>query len=676
MRIALAVASATLLIAQPAVARGFDPVALVDPFVGTAGDHGQLSPAAVGPYGMVQLGPDTVPRQHNGYNFTAPELSGFSHTRAVGVGCGGAGGDLHVSVGYAGEGPRWRIDKASERAGPGWYRVRFGSGIVADLAAIGQGGVARFTVPRAGTVRVVVDLAHAYSVRHSAVWESRNASALAGRMSAGTVCDKGVYHLSFASRLTLNDRPVMVQPTRLPGGRVAFDLPVGAGDAVTLRSALSVVDTASARRTLDAVIGNRGVAAVRALSAAAWRRELSRVRVEGEGERERLLYTHLFRVLQTPVRIDDADGRYRRSDGTLRAVPRGHGRYAGWAIWDNYRTQLPLLALLDPVRAQDIAASLAELYSAGKTQWSTATEPFITVRTEHAGVALLDFRRKGIAGWDARTVLPLMAREIADLPRATPDQRIETAYDSWAVAELARDLGDAATERRFRADALDYRAMWLATFRDLGADADTVKARGLYQGTLWQYRWAPVFDLDWLVRTALGRARALVELDRFFAGGLFNMTNQPDVHVPFLYAYLGAPDRTAALVDVILHRPTDHWYTNEGKRPSPWRGRAFALDPAGYADGMDDDAGGMAAWYVWASLGLYPLVPGEPLYVLTTPSFARIRITPAGAPTVEIRRVAAPAWRARWNGAALAEPRLPHELWRRGGMLEIAAPKN
>ena len=49
--------------------------------------------------------------------------------------------------------------------------------------------------------------------------------------------------------------------------------------------------------------------AFHAASRAAWSTELNRVRVTGDGERERLLYTHLFRVMQTPVRIDDVNGR-------------------------------------------------------------------------------------------------------------------------------------------------------------------------------------------------------------------------------------------------------------------------------------------------------------------------------------------------------------------------------
>jgi predicted alpha-1,2-mannosidase len=665
-----------LLLSSTAAAaqRTAEPVDLVDPFVGTSGDHGQLTPAATGPYGMVQLSPDTRPAVHAGYDFAATQLTGFSHTRAVGVGCGGGGGDLHVAVGYVGDAPLWRMDKASEEAAPGWYRVRYGSGITAELAAIGAAGISRFTLPRAGTVRVVLDPRHGYTKRKSAEWTGTTAQDLRGRMSAGTVCDAGTYHLAFAATLTVNGKPVTATAIPLGGDKLAFDLPVTAGARVELRTGLSVVDPQSARGVLDAMVGRRTLEQVRAASRTAWAQELGRVRVPGTGERARLVYTHLFRAMQTPARIDDMDGRYRRSDGTLHQVPRGHHRYAGWAVWDNYRTQLPLIGLLDTSRAADIAASLAGLYIAGKAQWATQHEPFITVRTEHAGIALLDFRRKGIGGFDAARVLPLMVKELDGLPRETPDQQIETAYDGWAAAELAQDLGQTALSQKLRADALSYRTMWRTVFRDVGADFDTVKARGLYQGTLWQYRWAPVFDLDWVVNQGLGRARFNAELGRFFDEGLFNMTNQPDIQAPFLFAMTGEPQRTRALVDTILHQPMDHWYTNAGKRPAPWHGRAFALDPVGYADGMDDDAGGMASWYVWASLGLYPLAPGKPFYVTTPPAFDHAEVQLGNGRRLILKTTGVSRngpWQLRWNGQPLDGYSVDHAQIAEGGTLEF-----
>jgi putative alpha-1,2-mannosidase len=89
---------------------------------------------------------------------------------------------------------------------------------------------------------------------------------------------------------------------------------------------------------------------------------------------------------------------------------------------------------------------------------------------------------------------------------------------------------------------------------------------------------------------------------------------------------------------------------------------------------MDDDAGGMTAWYVFATLGLYPLVPGEPWYMLTTPAFARVTLDLGNGRRLTIRRDG-PAdgaiTQARLNGKPVAQFRLAHADLLRGGTLTI-----
>ncbi|WP_081988045.1 glycoside hydrolase domain-containing protein [Sphingomonas sp. 37zxx] len=592
---------------------------IVNPFVGTLADFGQLSPAAVAPHGMVQLGPDTRPANFAGYDFAATHLVGFSHTRAVGVGCSGAGGDVRVMLDYSGAAAPAVIDKQREAAHAGYYRVAYGSGILAEMTATRGAGIIRFTVPRGGDIDVAVAFDQGYSKRLAAQWQASGEGDLRASFSAGTVCDAGAYHLHSATRVLHAGKPVTVKWRGGPGD-ARTTLRVRAGDVIELRTGLSTIDPTAAARVRDLELGNRTFAAIARAALTEWNRQLSRLTIQGTAEQQALFQTALFRVMQTPVAIADPDGRFRGSDGVIAMLPPGEQQYTGWALWDNYRTQMPLLALIDPVRAGQIARSLVRLYGTGKRRWSTGNEPFITVRTEHAGIVLLDFRRKGIVDFDARAALAGMIAESATLARATPDEQIEAAYDDWAIAELAGDLGETAIAERFRVKALAYRPMWLATFRDLGTDADVVKARGLYQGTLAQYRWAPVFDLPWLAE-ALG-PRMRPELDRFFAEHLFNMTNQPDIHVPYLFAWLGDPAATSRVVSRYVNEPVPHRYINSGVRPQPWIGRSFRLAPQGFADGMDDDEGTMSAWYIWATLGLYPLVPGEPQYVVTAPMAA------------------------------------------------------
>ena len=618
-----------------ATAGAREPGLLVDPFVGTLADYGQLSPAAVAPFGMVQLGPDTTPANHAGYDHAATTLTGFSHTRGVGVGCDGAGGDVKVMLAYDDATGPAPIDKRRERAHAGYYGVSYGPGILAEMTATRGAGALRFTMQKSGQVNVMIAFDRGYSRRIAAHWQAQPDGDLQDSFSAGTVCDAGTYHLHSATRLTHNGNPVTAIWQGDPAHDAQLALKVRSGDIVELRTGLSSVDPAAAANVRDAELGDRPFQAIADRILADWNRQLSRVHIGGSQKQQALLYTALFRVMQSPVAIADPDGRFRGSDGMVQRLSPGQQHYTSWALWDNYRTQMPLIALIDPDRAAQIARSLVRLYQSGKARWATPTEPFLTVRTEHAGIALLDFRRRGITDFDAKAALAGMVAESATLARKTPDEQIEAAYDDWAIAELASDLGETATAQAFRARALSYRPMWLATFRDLGDDADIVKARGLYQGTLAQYRWAPVFDLPWLAQTLGPRFRP--ELDRFFADNLFKMTNQPDIHTPYLFAWAGDKAATERVVRRYITQSVPHRYVNSGVRPQPWVGHSFALSPQGFADGMDDDAGTMSAWYVWAMLGLYPITPGDPRYVVTTPMGRNIRINGTALADLPVR---------------------------------------
>ena len=470
--------------------------------------------------------------------------------------------------------------------------------------------------------------------------------------------------------LEVNGRPLNSAGILEANGVLRFSLPVRAGDRIELRAALSTVDAVSARDTLDRDLARLSLTQLVKRTRHDWNTVLSRIEFDAPPARRSLFYTCLFRALQMPARIDDSSGAYRDSRCVLRHAPAGHHRYSGWSLWDNYRTQVPLVALVAPDVGGDVADSLVDLFLSGKAQWSGPNEPFLSVRTEHAGIALLDLHRKGLGRTDPAVALSAMAAETARLPQATPDERLELAYDQWAVAELASDMGRADTARDFRSRALAYRALWLSIFRDLGDDADVVKARGLYQGTLWQYRWAPVFDLDWLREQALGPARFDAELSAFFDRGLFNMTNEPDIHAPFLFALTADSSRMDAIVARWRDRAADHWYENQRKYDRPIHQLSFSH--VGFAEGMDDDGGAMSAWYVWASLGLYPLVPGKPVYTLSFPAASRSVIYLPNGQTFTIRRVSHGRQHptlVRRDGRPLLTQTLRHDDLVAGGVL-------
>jgi putative alpha-1,2-mannosidase len=86
------------------------------------------------------------------------------------------------------------------------------------------------------------------------------------------------------------------------------------------------------------------------------------------------------------------------------------------------------------------------------------------------------------------------------------------------------------------------------------------------------------------------------------------------LHAPFLYAWTGAPSRTATVVRAAQS--------------------LFTTAPEGVPG--NDDLGTMSAWYVLTSLGLYPTTSGAGFFVLTTPQFPRAVVRTGAGRTLTI----------------------------------------
>ena len=162
-----------------------------------------------------------------------------------------------------------------------------------------------------------------------------------------------------------NYKPVPGGPLSLPGNPssgvqlgayVSFD--TRRAHSVEMNVGVSFTSIAEARNNLEAEVGTRSFQSLRIAAENAWRSELAKVIVSGAGTTERrLFYTSLYHALIEPSTFSDTDGSYLGMDGR---VHRG-GRltqYTNISGWDVYRSQTPLMAMLEPRRAADLARSL------------------------------------------------------------------------------------------------------------------------------------------------------------------------------------------------------------------------------------------------------------------------------------------------------------------------------
>jgi len=598
----------------------------VNMFMGTAGDHGQVSPAAQMPFGLASVCPDcVVSGRHAGYDWEVPAIKGISVNRISGTGGDGTGGNLCVLP--AMPGAAVSIVKGTEKAVPGYYETALDNGVKVFLTATKHCAIERYVFPKKGVKQLYIDFNSAIDPRRSdCSYVINGSNSACGWVQGSTVCNFGAYKLYFALS---SSQDFSVESSDSTGALLSFGSDV---DEVEIRIALSSIDEASAAAEL-AAISSKKFRTLRREAAAAWEDILGLVDVKGgTAEQRRLLYTSLYRIYLSP--FDAAfGGRWRGSDGRLHDAL-GRTFYSGWSMWDTFRTKFPMICLLTPEVSGDICASLVELYKAGKRNWATMTEPVPTVRTEHSQVTLLDAWVKGIRGFDMAEAFSAMEAE-ADagriagardgLLRNSPDQKMETAYDLWAMSRIASIINNAPAAERYMAEAENlFKETWKREFMDITDAFCQMKGNGLYQGTRWQYRWAvPVFAgkmAEWVPADTLAS-----QLGEFFKRHLFNQGNEPDIHTPFMFHLFGQPQKTASTVHALL---TDdamvHLYGGNAEFHEAYVGRAFRDAFDGYAPEMDEDDGTMSAWYVFAQMGFYPTCPGIAEYQMFTPIFDKV----------------------------------------------------
>lgn len=628
-------------------AAGADNTKYVNMFMGTAGDHGQVAPAAQVPFGLASVCPDSTTPSHAGYDYDVPSISGISATRLSGVGGNGTGGNLSIRPARNGE--PLEIVKGTEKAGPGFYGAGLSNGVKVLLTATKDIALERYLFPEGAEKVLYMDFDSAIDHRRSECGYSIiDANNIQGWVKTSTVCNAGVYKLYFHMRAS---EPFEVLQSDGTTALLGFAPGV---KGVEVRIALSPIDEQTASEELALCTGTFKDVAKAAREA--WRKVLSRVDVEGSTEEQKaLFYTSMYRVFLSPIDATSPDGRYRGTDGQIHRTHHWT-YYSEWSMWDTFRTKFPMLCLLAPHEMRDMCRSLVSLYQTGKKNWATMEECVPTVRTEHSQITLLDAWCKGIRGFRMADAFPGMEQEYEaglvpgskqGLTRNAPDQKMETVYDLWAMGQIAGWIGNDEARQKYAAESEKlFEQTWKKEFMTITDNFAQMKGNGMYQGTRWQYRWAmPLYAgrmIEWK-----GSGVLADELSEFFDRHLFNQGNEPDIHTPFMFNVFGHHERTDAIVHALL---TDekmvHIYGGNAEFPEPFVGRAFRNSLDGYAPEMDEDDGTMSAWYMFCQMGFYPLCVGTDRYELFTPLFEKVTLH-LGGHDVVLRRKCAEASASR-----------------------------
>jgi len=410
-----------------------------------------------------------------------------------------------------------------------------------------------------------------------------------------------------------------------------------------------------------------------------WEAELGRIRIGGSGERKINFYTAFYHTLQSPVVYNDVDGLYRGIDQNIHKAD-GFTNYTTFSLWDTYRAEHPLLTLLCPERTADIVNSMLAHFDQSPENmlpvWSHHGNENWCMIGYHSVPVIADAYVKGIRGFDAgralRACVATATNKYYDGIRDymkygfVPDDKLgnsasitlEYAYDDYTIAQFARSV-IAATEpsdqekqfaedqlQRFTDRSLNYRNLFDPSTGFIRAKKSDGKwktpfdplstiGQGFIEGNSWNYSFYVPHDVLYYIGMMGGEKPFISRLDSLFtmhlddkyfadtedvtrAGLIGNYVhgNEPSHHVAYLFDWTSKPWKTQERIHLIVNT----MYLNK-------------------PDGLcgNDDCGQMSAWYVFSTLGFYPVCPGTTEYAIGSPCVPSATIALNNGKTIVIR---------------------------------------
>ncbi|KQR11749.1 glycoside hydrolase domain-containing protein [Cellulomonas sp. Leaf334] len=534
-------------------------------------------------------------------------------------------------------------DVVDETAEPGYYSATLDSGIRAEITVGPKSAVHRYTFPAHRDARLVVDFSlGGLSIPHGRTVPLRaHLHSISPGIAQGEIVVEGAplaIHVECDDprwrQLLWYDRRLMPGGTRLDFDRIRpttlrpFGLmwagPSEPGQVVELRFGFSLRGVDQARENLERECGPgpSSFAERRAATAATWQEALGKIRVDTPSKDEQTVFsTALYHSLIKPCLAPD-ESPFWPADGPF--------AFDLATMWDIYRTQLPLLTTLLPDKAVELANAL--LYISEEEgnlpigyRMARGADQFSRQASALAHTFLADLCQLGLPGMDWDWALVHMHN---DLRRTYGEDfllrgkvhpishTLDLAFGYWCTSQIAAHVGDPALVEQFTPLA----ARWINAFDE---ETGLLQDSTYYEGGRWNYSFRLLHDMAARIKLSGGDDAFVAQLDQFFgfdappvtqpglrpaieemaAGYALNrfegLNNEPDMEAPWSYHYAGRPDRTAEVVQAIVQ---NQFGTGRGGLPG------------------NDDSGGLSSWFVWASLGLFP-VAGQNLFLISAPAW-------------------------------------------------------
>lgn len=640
-------------------------------------------PGATVPFGMVRLSPetmsiykDTKDFSTSGYYYADNKMLGFSHTRLAGTGATDGGHFLFTPTSTEIKDIDFKkhythhFSHENEIAYPGYYSVLFkDENIRTELTTTERAGLHRYTFDSGSQKNILINITNTlgnYPAKDGKIkiipqqkeieGSVRTYGTFAGRYNGIKVFFVARFDTPFEDFGIWDSKKYNqhLEVAKSDSLKVYLNFK---NDIVNVKVGLSYVSLENARLNLEKEVGSTSFDAIQHKAKVKWEEKLSLIQIdEADVEDKTIFYSALYRCFQMPTSFNDVNGDYIGFDNKIHQVE-GFTYYTDLSLWDTFRTVHPLYNLIAKNEQRDMLVSLVKMAEQGGSlpRWpmgngysnSMLGSPADMVITESYLKGITDFNvdfiyekmkqvalnplpettsasgRRGIKGYLQYGYSP------TELGKEAVSQTLEYAWADHSISLLAEALNKPEDQLLFKKHADFYKNVWnprTQYFQSKSIDGNFVTlfdplqltytdwnneyTKDYVEGSALQWRWAVPFDPDGLIGLFKDKNYFVKELNDFFEksnpkkaawipGSYYWHGNQPDIHAAYLFNSADRPDLTQKWVRWILKNKYDNSYVG--------------------IDG-NDDAGTLSAWYIFSSLGFYPIA-GTDIYQLGAPLF-------------------------------------------------------
>ncbi|QHL89258.1 glycoside hydrolase family 92 protein [Nibribacter ruber] len=627
-------------------------------------------------------------------------------------------------------GYRSKFSHNNERAEAAYYSVQLDDhNIKAELTATNRVGMHQYTFPKSDEAHIILDLMHGiYNYEDKNTWtfvRIENDTLITGyRMTNGWARTRTVYFaMSFSKPFTSYGNKDYSKAQVYKGFwrkfdqtrnfpemagkqlRAYFDFKTEEGEKIKIKFALSPVSTAGALANIRAEIPHWDFEKVKYESQAQWNKELGKVRAVLPTKDDYInFYTALYHTFLGPTTYMDVDNQYRGLDQNNH-VAQGFTNYTTFSLWDTYRALHPWFNIVQPKRNADMVSSMLAHYDQSVHNmlpvWSHHANENWCMIGYHSVSVIADAIIKGTYTGDANRALDACVAtarqgyydglqyymQLGYVPEdkngSSVSKTLEYAYDDWCIAQIAQKLNRQDVYQEFSKRAQNWKNVYDknigymrpklsdGTFKN-EFDVLSTHNQGFIEGNAWNYSLYVPHAPTEMIQVMGGNKKFVPHLDslftmhlpdEFFADteditregiiGNYVHGNEPAHHVAYLYNWTNQPWKTQERVRMILKK--QYHPTVDGL-------------------GGNDDCGQMSAWYLFSSLGFYPVAPGSEQYALGSPAVkeATVQLENGKTFTIEAKNQSDKnvyVQKVELNGKTLTQPFLNHADLANGGKL-------